>query len=213
MPRSWRGMVGAVLCCFGLLAARTAAPAEFILSAASRAQTIYVIVGGWHTEIALPIASIEPPLTALTPGFPGARYLVFGWGARGYYMALHPGFADLMRAATPGPAVMLVIPLAISPVAFAGAGNAFRMAISPGGAARLSRFLWDDLAGGGNRIPRELGPGPDPQSVFYAAAGTYDLSHTCNTWTALALRTAGVPVSAAGVVFAGQLIDQLRHRR
>lgn len=206
-------MVGAVLCCFGLLAARTGAPAEFTPSAASREQTIYVIAGGWHTELALPIASIDPPLTALTPGFPGARYLVFGWGARGYYMAQHPGLADLMRAATPGPAVMLVIPLAISPAAFAGAGNAFPLAVSPGGAARLSQFLSDDLVGGGNRIPRKLGPGPDPHSVFYAAVGTYDLSHTCNTWTAQALRTAGVPVSAAGVVFADQLIDQLRHRR
>jgi hypothetical protein len=48
--------------------------------------------------------------------------------------------------------------------------------------------------------------------VFYAATGTYDLSHTCNTWTAEALRAAGAPVSAAGVVFAGQLLDQLGRR-
>jgi hypothetical protein len=68
--------------------------------------------------------------------------------------------------------------------------------------------LAKDAAG----MPRRLGPGPDPQSVFYAATGTYDLSHTCNTWTAEALRAAGAPVSAAGVVFAGQLLDQLGRR-
>lgn len=207
--RSWRGIASAVLCVFGLLAPRAAAVAAF----APPSPIIFVIAGSWHTELALPIGSIAAPLKALMPQFPGARYLVFGWGARGYYMARHPGFEDLLRAARPGPAVMLVIPLAVAPVAFAGPGNAFPLAISPDGAARLSRFLWDDLAGARNHPPRGLGPGPEPQSVFYAAAGTYDLSYTCNTWTAETLRIAGVPVSAAGVVFAGQLIDQLRERR
>ena len=33
--------------------------------------------------------------------------------------------------------------------------------------------------------------------------------HICNTWTAEALRVAGLPVSATGVVFAAQVLDQL----
>ena len=57
--------------------------------------------------------------------------------------------------------------------------------------------------------PRRIGAGPYPQSVFYASTGTYNLAHTCNTWTAEALRVAGLPVNAAGVVFAGQVLDQL----
>ncbi|MGH6676638.1 MAG: DUF2459 domain-containing protein, partial [Xanthobacteraceae bacterium] len=55
-----------------------------------------------------------------------------------------------------------------------------------------------------------LGHGPYPSSAFYAAAGTYDGTHTCNTWTAEALHTAGLPVTSAGVVFAGQLMRQIR---
>jgi hypothetical protein len=58
-------------------------------------------------------------------------------------------------------------------------------------------------------ILERVGTGPYPQSVFYASAGTYNLSHTCNTWTAEALRVAGLPVNAAGVVFAGQVLGQL----
>jgi len=54
-----------------------------------------------------------------------------------------------------------------------------------------------------------IGTGPYPQSVFYTSTGTYNLGHTCNTWTAEALRVAGLPVNAAGVVFAGQVLDQL----
>jgi uncharacterized protein (TIGR02117 family) len=200
----------AVLCLLGAPTVRLVSAAEPGAPPASRLYPIYVVAGGWHTELALPVTSVGAPLSALDARFPGARYLVFGWGARGYYMARHPDFADLLRAATPGPAVMLVIPLTISPAAFAGPANTFGMAISPAGAARLSQLLWSELLPDRERVPHELGLGPDPGSIFFAATGTYDVSHTCNTWTAGALRAAGVPVSADGVVFADQLLYQLR---
>ena len=38
---------------------------------------------------------------------------------------------------------------------------------------------------------------------------TYNLGHTCNTWTVEALHVAGLPVTTSGVVFAGQVLDQL----
>jgi Protein of unknown function (DUF2459) len=209
LPRSWRGIAAAML----WLLAAAIAPAEPRPPPALRSDVIYVIAGGWHTELALPLAVIDPPLTALAARFPDTRYLVFGWGARGYYMARHPGFSELIRAATPGPAVMLVIPLATSPADFAGPANTIGVAISPAGAARLSRLLWSDLLPDQARVPDYLGPGPELGSMFFAAAGTYDLSHTCNSWTAEILRAAGVPVSAEGVVFAGQLLGQLRQSR
>ena len=51
---------------------------------------------------------------------------------------------------------------------------------------------------------------PFPQSIFYASTGPYNLGHTCNTWTAEGLQVSGLPVSAAGVVFASQVLDQVR---
>ena len=188
--------------------ARATTPAA--ANAPARSRLIYVIAGGWHTELTLPKASLSGPLAAVTSGFPGARYVVFGWGAQDYYMARNPGIADLLRGLAPGPAVMLVFALAMSPAAFAGAANTFPIAVSPGGAERLSQFLWDDLAKDPNGAPRRVGAGPYSLSVFYASTGSYDLAHTCNTWTAEALRAAGAPVSATEIVFAGQLLDQLR---
>lgn len=182
-------------------------------AAAARAAPIYVIAGGWHTELALPVGLIRGPLASLTHGFAGAPYAIFGWGARGYYMARNPGLGDLLRAARPGPAVMLVIPLWVSPVQYVGAGNAVALRVSQGGLEGLLRFVWGSLAKDRNGAPYQAGAGPYPHSVFYAAAGDYDLGHTCNTWTALALHAAGLPVTAAGVVFAGQLLSQLRQPR
>jgi uncharacterized protein (TIGR02117 family) len=141
--------------------------------------------------------------------FPTARYVVFGWGAHDYYMSQDPGSGDLLRAAASGPAVMLVIPLEISPEAFFGASNVFAVPAPREGIQRLAQFLWDYLAVDKEGPPRRIGAGLYSQSVFFASAGTYSLGHTCNTWTAEALRTAGLPVNAADVVFAGQVLDQL----
>jgi hypothetical protein len=107
---------------------------------------IYVISGGWHTELGLHAAEINGPLAALRPDFPNARYPVFGWGARDYYMARNPGIEDLLRAAAPGPAVMLVIPLQASPEAAFGASNDVAIPASQQGIEQLSQFLWDYLA-------------------------------------------------------------------
>ncbi len=178
---------------------------------ASSEEIIFVIASGWHTEVAVPEFAASNPLASLVAGFPMSRYLVFGWGARDFYMARDPGFRELLRAAVPGPAVLLVIPLAVSPSAYFGATNVWPVAVSREGAARLARFLSESTAKGANGAPIRVGNGPYPYSVFYAATGTYDASNTCNTWTAEALRAAGLQVTAAGVVFANQLLGQL-HR-
>jgi uncharacterized protein (TIGR02117 family) len=194
---------------YGLLGCGTAIPVKPDAGPAPPHEAIYVISGGWHTEVGLPVEALGGSLRALKRDLPSARYLVFGWGARDYYMAQNFGIGDLLRAAVPGPAIMLVIPLETSPEAFFGASNVYALPAPPNGVQRLSRFLWDYLVNGESGTPRRIGAGPYPQSVFYASTGSYNLGHTCNTWTAEALRAAGLPVNTAGVVFAGQVLDQL----
>jgi uncharacterized protein (TIGR02117 family) len=193
----------------GLIGCSTTATVEPYTGSSPQTEVIYVISGGWHTELGLPLEAFGGPLAALKPEFPNARYLVFGWGARDYYMSQNSAIGDLLRAAAPGPAVMLVIPLQISPEAFFGASNVFVLPASLEGIQRLSEFLRDYLVNEQQGILDRVGTGPYPQSVFYASAGTYNLSHTCNTWTAEALRVAGLPVNAASVFFADQVLDQL----
>jgi len=201
---------GAVLAIFcGLNGCSATNPVKPQTGSAPQTEVIYVISGGWHTELGLPLEAITGPLAALKPEFPSARYLVFGWGAHDYYMARNPGIGDLLRAVAPGPAVMLVIPLQISPEAFFGASNVFVLRAPAEGIQRISQFLRDYLAIEEKGTPDRISTGPYPQSVFYASTGTYNLGHTCNTWTVEALRVAGLPVNAAGVVFAGQVLDQL----
>src|SRR5215472_12116770 len=207
MRRLPRNIVVWTLC--ELAGCSGASPVEPYTGTASRTELLYVISGGWHTELGLPAGAISGPLAALKSEFPSARYLVFGWGARDYYMARNPGVADMLRALAPGPAVMLIVPLKMPPETFFGASNTLIVHVSRDGVERLSELLYNYLAADEDRNPGCIGTGPYPESVFYASTGTYNLSHTCNTWTAEALYAAGLPVNAAGVVFAGQVLDQL----
>jgi Protein of unknown function (DUF2459) len=165
-----------------------------------------VVAGGWHTGIGVPASLLEGRLAALRRADPGAGAFGFGFGQRDYYMAANPGLGDLLRATVPGPAVLLVTPLRYG---WAPGERVWHLCAPAGGAAGLARFLAASFAAGGDGAPVPVGPGPCAGCVFYAAAERYDLAHTCNWWTAEALRAAGVKVRAAGVVTAGDLFGQL----
>ena len=171
---------------------------------------IYLIAAGWHTEIALAVHAMHDPLRAVTPDFPGAQYLSFGWGERNYYMARAPTVGDAMSALFPGPAVLLGTPLYRPPRDSKANARVFELSLSTAGLDRLSNYLWAAFEKSGERSPRRLADGPEPGSVFYAATGTYSATYTCNTWTADGLRAGGIPVTPAGVVFVSELTDQLR---
>lgn len=174
-------------------------------------ETLYVIARGWHTEIAVPMRSITSPTASLLEKSPPqTKYLVFGWGQRAYYMARDPSILDLLRALVPGPAVMLLIPLGRPPSEyFSTDSSVFAIPVSSAGLQRLSEFLWKYLKKDSHHIPQPLEGGPYPGSRFYAANGTYSLTDTCNTWTAEALHVSGLTVRAAGVITAGQLVEQV----
>jgi uncharacterized protein (TIGR02117 family) len=172
--------------------------------------TAYLIASGWHTEIALPVGTISGPLETLTRDFPSAHYLLFGWGEHDYYMAQEPTAGDALRALLPGPAVLLVTALDRPPQDLLAGADIFEVGLSAAGFDRLVNYVWAAFDKSADGMLRRLAAGPSRDSVFYAATGRYSAAYTCNTWTAEALHVSGIPVTAVGVVFAGQVIDQMQ---
>ena len=76
-------------------------------------------------------------------------------------------------------------------------------------AGRMADHIWAAFEQPIHGIPGRFGFDRDPGGIFYAANGSYNATYTCNTWAADTLRSGGVPVHSAGVIFAGQLTDQL----
>ena len=175
---------------------------------------VQVIARDWHTDLGLPVAMLGPALAGLADKFPGVRYLVFGFGDRGYLLDRNPSPFRLLRALLPGPGAILLTALAAPPEAAFGADSVVRLPLSRAEFERLERFIGDSLDWAGGRDAegrlRPIGEGPYPGSVFHASSVTYSAAYSCNTWTAEALAVAGLPVAASGVLFVGQVMAQAR---
>lgn len=162
---------------------------------------VWALDHGWHTDIALRSADLDGPLAGIRALFPGAAALAFGFGKRSFMLAQAGASGELLLGPLPGPGALQVKGLAVPPP-LAYPGRAIALALPDGGLARLAAFLRASIAEDSQAL---LVQG----SLFYPAARGYSLAYTCNTWTAEALRLAGLPVSERGVVLAGAVLAQI----
>jgi len=171
---------------------------------------IYVDRRGWHTDIGFAAGDLTPPLRSLTADFPGVRYLFFGFGDSHYLMAKKQNFPVMLAALWPGAGIVLATGLAAAPDKAFGGNYVLPLSVTPEQARAAQAFVWKSLVrqGTGTGV---YAVGPYQGSLYYASNERYSAVHTCNTWTAEALKSAGLPVRTAGVVFAGQLWSQARH--
>ncbi len=206
--RDWRAMVVWLSCLLLALCAAPAPPRE--LTAGPRTETIFLIERGWHSDIGLSATPVGDRLGQLRATFPGARTLVIGFGQQAYMLQPHPGSGDMLAALTPGPGAMLVTALRGTPQTAFPPDDVVVLHVSARGLARLTDFIAGSFARTTDGALRPIAGGPDPESRLYASADSYSGGFTCNTWTAEGLQTAGLPIHAAGVVFAGEVADQAR---
>jgi uncharacterized protein (TIGR02117 family) len=170
---------------------------------------IYVIKRRWHTDIGFNAADVPLPLAAVRSMLPTARYLLFGFGDRHYLMNKGRSTAGLLGAVWPGPGVVLVTGLTATPEKAFGSEGVIRLTLSADQARRLEGFVWKTLVTT-DGAPNALGAGPYAGSYYYAATVGYSGLNTCNTWTAEALKAAGLPVTSFGVELSGQVWHQVR---
>jgi uncharacterized protein (TIGR02117 family) len=173
-----------------------------------RTRDVHLVARGWHTDVDLPADRLPAPLLALAHDFPGAAHFLFGFGERAYWTRPDPASMDAFAALVPGPGVILVTALRVSPAAAFPAEDVVALPVTDEGLARLAAFLASELREDGEL--RRLADGPYPGSRFYATSRRYSAAYTCNTWTADALQVAGTGVAATGVLLAGQLMARAR---
>lgn len=183
-------------------------PADHESVAPDETVSIWLIRRGWHTELALQAGDLDQPLTAVQQDFPSARYFVFGFADRRYIMATHKNAANLLLAPLPGPGLMLVSALPAAPSAYYGADEALPLSLTRVQLEALHRFIAGSFAQDGGELPPPTLAGRYPNNRFYAARRRYDGLYTCNTWTADALQSAGLPFGTFGVLFASQVWER-----
>jgi len=172
---------------------------------------VWVVDHGWHTGLVVERAAIPQGLWPEQDDLAPEPYLEVGWGDAAFYRAKEPGVGLAIRAAlaSAGSALHLVAIPARPERIFPGR-EVVEIRLSRPGVQALARFVDESVARvERDRAPR-LGPGLYGVSAFYPARGHYHLLNTCNTWVADALRSAGVPITPAYAMTAGNLMWQAR---
>lgn len=170
---------------------------------------VYVVQRGWHTDIALPLDEMTPPLAGLQQNFPGVRFMVFGFGEREYVLTREADIFTMLRALLPSRSAMLITALGDPPQAAFGEAAVVALPVSREGLAAIEAAIWlefDTAAG----QPVLLGNGPYPGSIFAAARDSYSAAYTCNSWTAETLRAGGLAMPGTGILFASQVMGPAR---
>ncbi len=203
MKRAFRRLAEAVAAIFALLALGTLTPRPLwspYEAAGVADHRILVLSNPIHTDIAIPIDAAAARLfgflkdAGMPIDAPGARYLVFGWGGRDFYTQT-PTWSDLKLA----PLLKgLTLDRSVIHVDVAGdfadpnpAINAYRIG------AREYDALLEFIAlsfskGPDGRHMRISNAGYGAYDGFFEAEGYFTALLGCNTWTASALRAAGL---------------------
>lgn len=170
--------------------------------------SIAIVSHGWHTDLAIPAGALRGDMRHFRHVFPGMTVLMVGFGKRTFMMAPVTDLGDLLVGPFPGDGALLIAGLTAPPDRAYDDGTMEVARLSPGGAGRLSDFIWRSLDVRHDQ-PVRIADGFFPGSIFYATRIGYSGTYTCNSWMGDALHAAGVVPTASGIVFASQVMDRI----
>jgi len=211
--RAGRWTLGAVLALLLLVAGALAlgvalprAPDRVFAAVPGEAPVeILVLANPIHTDLVLPATSEVLgrfgflARDGLPLDHPQLGAVVVGWGGRAFYTQT-PRWRDLRADAVwrsvAGDRSVLHVALA-PPIDAVGWGEARRVSLPPAAFAALLDFVSASFEPGADGAPQVLpGAGYGAFDLFYEARGRFDILRGCNTWTAAALRRAGLATGA-----------------
>ncbi|WP_182084074.1 TIGR02117 family protein [Aureimonas sp. ME7] len=166
--------------------------------------TVWIVANPIHTDIVLPatpgvlsrLSFLERD--GLDIGHPDLATIAVGWGGRAFYTQT-PTWADLTLDAVWRSATLdrSVLHLSLGGAMAAEAAGTRRLELGDAAFAALLDFVAASFEPGPDGAPAVLpGAGYGRFDRFYEARGRFNLLAGCNTWTAAALRAAGVPTGA-----------------
>lgn len=179
-------------------------------SSEPRCSTVFVVYDSWHAAIVLPkteLSSTEIPEVA---DFAAARYVEFSWGDQDYFPDPDSGVFKALKAAFwSSGSVLHLVGFDDEVRRFYPKAKVIELRLSPAAQSRLTVFVAESFQRSALKQRAMARPGLYEHSRFYPSTQRFSLLNTCNTWVARALETAGLPLTAAGVITASQMGDQL----
>lgn len=204
MKRFLRGLLALIIIALlavavGTFLPRPLFPAARTGTASEDSRRILVLSGPIHTDIAIRLDDESRAAfgfleeAGMLVHHPDARWLIFGWGGRAFYLET-PTWSQLK----PMPLLRaLTIDRSVMHVDLAGAIDeqgsfATVFDLTPRRHADLLAFIAASFARPAETVAVIPGAGYSDIDRFFEAEGSFNALIGCNTWTARALRAAGL---------------------
>ncbi len=170
---------------------------------------IYIVSHGWHTGIVIPGDQLGTELSFLNEYFPNRLYLEFGWGDKAFYQAKEITTGIALKAALwPSESVMHIVAVPEEPHRFFKQSQIVEVKLSAKGYSLLQSYLSRSFYRGSQGEVISGHKGLYGDSLFFQATDHFHLFNTCNSWTAKALDSAGVPISTFFTLTADSVMTQ-----
>jgi uncharacterized protein (TIGR02117 family) len=161
--------------------------------------TLYLVDNGFHTDIALPRASLAPLAARAAAQVTDRPWVMAGWGDARFFieegMSVDRALDGLRSLFAPNNASAVRLDgLPVSPDRYYASGVR-RVRVSSAGLARLAARLDTALERDGAGRPVLLPGRGEPHVGFFRSGERFSLLHLCNHWTAELLNAAGLPVT------------------
>ena len=172
----------------------------------------WVVASGWHTDVCVTNADADAWARELAGAAADTRYLCFGFGDKHYAAEHDHSLLTMAASLIPGDAVIMTTALRGPPETGLDVTEVVKLRISEAGLAGLAgflAFLRRSSQEPGAPHPRLIADGGPQGGRYLAATDSYHAFETCNTWTAVALYAAGLPMRT-GVLFEDDVMRQVR---
>lgn len=173
-------------------------------------KNIFVVNHGWHADIILKVEDINSSVLQIGPVFKNYQYVEIGWGDEAFYRSLDPSVWTTLKAALiPTSSALHVRALNMYNLNMFPKENIIKIPISQIAYTKLLTFIENSFAKKDYK-PIILSKGLYPSSFFYLSSKKYHILHTCNVWTAEALRSAEIDISPFFAITTDALFSQIR---
>lgn len=176
----------------------------------TQCRSVFIVHNSWHASIVLRKEHLTGAALPELADFPESRFIEFSWGDRDFFPDPNAGVLTALKAALwSSGSVLHLVGFSENVETFYRGAEVIELRLSAPAYARLVEYISRSFARQDANGRAPASPGLFAYSRFYPSTEKFSLVKTCNTWVAVALQFAGVPVSPGLVLTAAQLTEEL----
>ncbi len=175
----------------------------------STCKSVSIVHNSWHAAIVLRSSDLVKTMPELAD-FPAAQFIEFSWGDKDYFPDPQSGIFGAIKAAMwSSGSVIHLVGFTDTVENFYRGATITELRLSPAAYERMVDYIDETFLREQSSGRARAAPGLFSSSRFYPARRSFSLLRTCNTWVAEALEQAGLSMSPAFVITAGNLQSRL----